>query len=139
MALRDLGRLASQVKARRLELGPVPLKKAAENAGISKDTWMRVEAGKPVRDMNYAKIEPVLEWAPGSCVAVAEGRSAVPVAPSRAEPGVSISVLQPEHVDDEVREVVQLAAIATTSGLTADEIRALSDRVAKDLRTRGHI
>jgi hypothetical protein len=33
---------------------------------------------------------------------------------------------------------VQLAAIATT-GLSADEIRALSERVVQDLRKRGRI
>lgn len=48
-----------------------------------------------------------------------------------------VTELTPELLDEEARDVVQLAAIATTSGLTSDEIRALSDRVVADLKARG--
>jgi hypothetical protein len=35
--------------------------------------------------------------------------------------------------------VIQLAMIATTSGLTAEEIRELSDRAVRDLKASGLI
>jgi transcriptional regulator with XRE-family HTH domain len=131
MAPRDLDALAKAVKQRRTELG-LGYKRAAQAAGISPGTWNRIESGLVVREISYAKIEPVLHWAPGSCIAVLEGRSAVPVEPAKEAPGVSISPLPLEALD-EAKDVVQLAAIATTSGLTADEIRNLSERVVKDL------
>lgn len=138
MAPRDFSRLAQHVKARRLELG-LALKKAANDAAISKDTWIRVEKGAPLREISYAKMEPVLQWAPGSCVAVLEGRSAITADPSRAGAEVVVSTIPREAIDAEARDVVQLAMIATTKGMTAEEIRALSDRVVHDLRERGII
>jgi hypothetical protein len=70
---------------------------------------------------------------------VLDGGQPVPVEPSAADPDVLISRLPPEVIDEEARDVIQLATIATTSGLTSDEIRALSDRVVHDLRVRGII
>jgi DNA-binding XRE family transcriptional regulator len=135
MAHRDLDALAKAVKTRRIELG-LGYKSAAKEAGIAPDTWKRIETGLPVRELTYAKVDPVLQWAPGSCIAVLAGRSAVPVTPSEETPGVSISPVPPEALDA-AKDVVQLAAIATTSGLTADEIRALSEKVVLELKRRG--
>ncbi|MER7517849.1 hypothetical protein [Streptomyces sp. NPDC126499] len=135
MAPRDLDALAQAVKNRRIELH-LGYKTAAKAAGIAPDTWKRIETGQPVRELTYAKADPVLQWAPGSCVAVLEGRSPVPVTPSETAPGVSISPVPPEALDA-AKDVVQLAAIATTSGLTADEIRALSEKVVRDLKEKG--
>lgn len=106
---------------------------------MSKDTWIRAERGELVRDLNYSKMETVLQWAPGSCKAIAEGGVAIPSTPADADPAVTISGIPRETIDEEARDVIQLAAIATTSGLTADEIRALSDRVVHDLRMRNLI
>lgn len=72
MATPDLARLAGRVKAHRLELFP-SRKAAADVAGISKDTWQRVEEGMEVRESTYAKIDRVLGWAIGSCVAITVG------------------------------------------------------------------
>jgi len=135
MAPRDLDALAKAVKKRRIELG-LAYKGAAKQAGIAPETWKRIETGLPVRELSYAKVDPVLQWAAGSCIAVMEGRSAIPVTPSETTPGVSISPVPPE-VLDAAKDVVQLAAIATTSGLTADEIRALSEKVVRDLKEKG--
>ncbi|MFH8627822.1 hypothetical protein ACH4A8_39045 [Streptomyces vietnamensis] len=135
MAPRDLDALAKAVKKRRIELG-LGYKKAAKDAGIAPDTWKRIETGQPVRELSYAKADPVLQWAPGSCMAVLEGKSPVPVAPSESDPSVSISPVPPEALAA-AKDVVQLAAIATTSGLTADEIRTLSERVVADLKEKG--
>ncbi|MER6098419.1 hypothetical protein ABT154_21675 [Streptomyces sp. NPDC001728] len=135
MAPRDLDALAKAVKKRRIELA-LGYKRAANDAGIAPDTWKRIETGLPVREISYAKVDPVLHWAPGSCTAVLDGRSPVLVAPMEGEAGVSISPMPPEALET-VKDVVQLAAIATTSGLTADEIRALSEKVVRDLKEKG--
>lgn len=137
MAPRDLDALAKAVKERRIELG-LGYKSAAKEAGIAPDTWKRIETGLPVRELSYAKVDPVLQWAPGSCADVLAGRSPVPVTPVEGAPGVSISPLPPEALED-AKGVVQLATIATTSGLTSDEIRALSERVIRDLKQKGYL
>jgi hypothetical protein len=137
MAPRDLDALAKAVKKRRTDLG-LAYKKAAKEAGIAPETWKRIETGLPVRELSYTKVDPVLGWAPGSCAAVLNGNSPVPVAPAEGAPGVSISPMPPEALAA-VKDVVQLAAIATTSGLTADEIRALSEKVVRDLKEKGFL
>jgi hypothetical protein len=52
---------------------------------------------------------------------------------------VQKSALPPEVVDEEVRETIQLALIATAKGTTAEEIRRMSERAVRDLRERGLI
>ncbi|WP_372344629.1 hypothetical protein [Streptomyces sp. KL116D] len=131
MSTRDLERLAKAVKAARLAQYSSRVA-AAQAAGISKDTWKRVEEGEEVRDGSYSKIEAALHWPAGSCETIAAGGP---------EPAgdVKVTVLDPDEVDESVRDVVQLAAIATTPNLTGEEIKALSDRIAKDLRRLGKI
>ncbi|MFE7566906.1 helix-turn-helix domain-containing protein [Streptomyces sp. NPDC057539] len=138
MAPHDLDRLADRVKTRRLELG-IARKKAAELAGMSKDTWRRIEEGAIVREMSYSKVDPVLGWAPGSCKAVLEGREPIPTKPARDAPGADISRHPREDVDAEARDVISLALLATVSGMQAEEIRAFADRAVKDLKSRGLI
>ncbi|WP_369213884.1 hypothetical protein [Streptomyces flavofungini] len=133
----DLGRLAEAVKNRRLALYTSRVA-AASTAGLSKDTWKRVEEGQTVRDGTYAKIDEALKWAPGSCAAILAGRSAMPVEDVAGAPGTVTTRVPDAALDDEVRDVVQLASIATT-GLPADEIRALANRVVQDLKKRGVI
>ena len=138
MAPRDPARLASYVKTRRLNLG-LARKTAAEHAGMSKDTWKRIEEGGSVREMSYAKVDPVLGWAPGSCIAVLGGREPILSKPAETPADADISRVPDEDLGDRARKVIQLATIATTSGLTADEIRELSDRAVQDLRANGII
>ena len=134
----DLRRLATAVKSRRLALYASRVA-AAHTAGISKDTWKRVEDGEIVRDGSYVKIDEALKWASGSCAAILEGRTAIPAEPVEGAPGTVTTTIPGEALNSEVvREVVQLASIATT-GLPADEIRALADRVVQDLIKRGAI
>ena len=64
MATRDPGRLAKHVKAHRMELF-TSRKAAADSAGVSKDTWQRVEEGLEVRETTYVKIDKALGWASG--------------------------------------------------------------------------
>lgn len=133
----DLPRLARAVKQRRLALGLARLK-AAREASISKDTWKRVEEGKPVREMTYAAIDPVLGWAVGSCDSIRAGGSPTVVAPSGADPAVTLADISDVGRGSTVRRIVESASIATTN-LPADEIRELSERIVGDLRREGVI
>ncbi|MFI5831003.1 hypothetical protein ACIA6C_27780 [Streptomyces sp. NPDC051578] len=139
MAPSDLDRLAIAARKRRRELGLALNDLNAKAGGTSKGTWQRVEKGEAIRETNYVKIDGLLQWAPGSCIAILEGGAPVPVDPSKAERGTVVSELPPEAHDAEARGVIQLAVVATTDGLTSEQIRALSERAVKDLRAAGLI
>ncbi|MFI7294036.1 hypothetical protein [Streptomyces sp. NPDC050121] len=134
-----LQRLADVAKRRRAVLGLALNDRNAKAAGTSKGTWQRVEKGLKIHDSNYVKIDGLLRWAPGSCVAVLEGGEPVPVGDMEdaAAAGVQKSPLSQDVVDERVQNVVRLALIATAKGTTAEEIREMSERVARDLREEG--
>lgn len=133
MATPDLGRLAAHVHSRRLHLN-LSLKRAGDLAGLSKDTWARVEHGEAVRHMTYDKIETALGWTGGSCRKILDGGEAVPLDDSSA---VEITHVPPETLEGEIRNAVQGAMIASTNTPTAAEIRAVNERVIDLLRNRG--
>jgi hypothetical protein len=139
MAPSDLDRLAAVARKRRRELGLALNDNNAKAGGTSKGTWQRVERGEAIRETNYVKIDGLLQWAPGSCLAVLDGGEPVPADPSAVERGAVISELTPAMHEAQARNVIRLAAVATTSGLSAEEIRALSDRAVRDLREAGLI
>jgi hypothetical protein len=136
---RDYERLAAIARRRRAELGLALNDANAKAAGMSNRTWQRVEKGLAIRETNYVKIDGVLQWAPGSSLQVLEGGEPVPVSDMADADAASVqkSPVPQEVIDEEVRDVVQLALIATTKGTTAEEIREISDRVVRDLRERG--
>lgn len=138
MAHQDPARLAKHVKDRRLELG-IPRKRAAELAGMSKDTWQRIEEAHDVRLMSISKVDAVLGWASGSAVGILEGHEPITTKASEDAPGAEISQRPAADLEGRARDVIQLATIATTSGLTAEEIRELSDRAVRDLKANGLI
>lgn len=134
-----LGRLAAHVKARRHQLGLARLQ-AAQAAGMSKDTWLRVETGNPVRALNYAKIDNVLEWEPGTCADIAAGARDTPQIREGGAQFIETAVIRSaplDGVEDEIQQAVVNATIATTPGLTAAEIGKLGERVIEELRRRG--
>lgn len=134
---RDLERLAKAVKARRLEVHPSRLA-AAKAAGVSKDTWQRVEEGRDVRDVSYTKMDSALGWASGSCIAIAEGGDPVLVHHVGAgESSAMVSHLPAAWLEEELQEVIQSSAMATTPNLTVREIRDLNAKVVEELRRRG--
>jgi DNA-binding XRE family transcriptional regulator len=139
MATPDLERLGKAVKARRIELFSARLK-AAKAAGVSKDTWQRVEDGKPVQEQTYAKVEDALRWAPGSCAAVAEGRE--PVEVGYVESGGDVTMVSrlpdiwSEEFEEFVRQAMAETAMATSPGTPVGEIRVMSDRFVEILRKR---
>ena len=136
---RDYERLAKLARRRRAELG-LALNDANAKAGnLSNRTWQRVEKGLSIRETNYVKIDGLLQWAPNSCITVLDGGDPTPVEQMAGAPGFQKSPLPREEIDSEARDVVQLALIATAKGTPAEEIRAISERVVRDLRERGLI
>jgi hypothetical protein len=134
----DYARLAAVAHERRVQLSLALNDTNAKAAGTSKGTWQRVEKGQAIRVTNYAKIDALLGWAPGSCIAVLEGREPIPSRPAE-NADADISERPVRDLDKEARNVIQLAMIATTKGLTAEEIRELSDRAVHDLKEAGII
>lgn len=135
MANRDLGRLAKRVRAHRLELYPSRLA-AAQAAGISKDTWHRVEEGDEVRESTYAKIDKALGWATGSCVAISEGGEPALVGESLARP----SSEEPKKLSSrEARQAVWDAARAALPSAPIGQLDAFSDELVEILRRAGAV
>jgi DNA-binding XRE family transcriptional regulator len=135
MATRDLDRLAARVKAHRLELFP-SRKAAADTAGISKDTWQRVEEGQEVRENTYAKIDRVLGWAIGSCIAITEGGEPTLVdADADSSAAVPLERLSAEAV----RQAAWEAARAKLPGAPIGDIDAFSDELVEVLRRAGQV
>jgi hypothetical protein len=136
---RDYDRLATLAKRRRADLGLALNFENAKAGGLSNRTWQRVESGLSIRDTNYVKVDGLLGWAPGSCLAILDGGEPTLVADmdDSAAADVQKSPMPREVIDQEVRDVVGLALIATTKGTSAEEIREISERVVRDLRERG--
>lgn len=128
MATRDLDRLAKHVKAHRMELF-TSRKAAADTAGVSKDTWQRVEEGLDVRETTYVKIDKALGWASGSCLIVAEGGSPVFV-DSRTSDTADVSPPAPQKLSAEaVRRAAFEAARAKMPGAPIGDIDAFADEL----------
>lgn len=132
---RDYARLADIVHKRRLELG-MPIAAIAEKAGVSKDTYRKIEEGGSVRDVTYAKIEPALRWAAGSCWEILAGATA-PIAVARPEHDDTVEYRPPGASEEDVLHAVTAAAIAVADNLTAKQINDLSRHVLKELQRRG--
>lgn len=133
MATRDLDRLAKRVKAHRLELFPSRLA-AARAAGISKDTWQRVEDGEEVRESTYAKIDKVLGWAVGSCILITTGGEPVLAAESSASAAAA-----PRLSEEDVREAAYKAAMAKLPDAPIGAVREFADELVKVLRGTGGV
>ncbi|MFF8997079.1 hypothetical protein ACF1GW_30905 [Streptomyces achromogenes] len=132
MATRDLDRLAKHVKAHRLELYPSRLA-AARAAGISKDTWQRVEEGEEVRESTYAKVDRALGWVTGSCVAIADGGEPAFIGESTTSSSGADAKLTPEEAHklawDAARETLPTAPIG--------ELDAFVEGLVERLRRAG--
>lgn len=124
---RDYDRLARIAKARRMEIG-LSLDALAEQAGTSRDTYRRIEASRPVRDLTYVQAESALGWASGSCVAILGGGEPVPA----GDAPVPARVITEEDISGSI-----LIATAKSVELSPDQIRSIRDRVIEDLKLRG--
>jgi transcriptional regulator with XRE-family HTH domain len=128
-SLQRLGKLMAQ---RRMELN-MSKRATAEAAGISINTYQRVEDGSPVRDVTYAKIENALGWAAGSVHEILDGANEPVVISSSSGRGTVVARVP----EDALRGAVTSAFVAVSDTLTAAEIRELSRRVVDDLKQRG--
>lgn len=134
----DLERLAVLVKKRRAEL-KLGIEPAAKLAGISKDTWKRVEAGLKVWDTKYTGVETALQWATGSCLRVLGGHDPIVNEQISEDPETRVAEIPKTDLERLIGDAVQSAAIATRGSLTGDEILELNEKVIQELRERGVI
>jgi transcriptional regulator with XRE-family HTH domain len=114
-----------------MELG-LSLDALAEQAGMSRDTYRRIEAGRAVRDLTYAQTEGALGWAPGSCVAILGGGEPTPASDVTDPPPAAARAITEEDISASI-----LIATAKSAELSADQIRAIRDRVIEDLKQGG--
>ncbi|MFF6847097.1 hypothetical protein [Streptomyces antimycoticus] len=131
----EYARLAETVRARRLEL-EMPIARAAATAVVSKDTWKRIEEGKPVRELTYAKMENVLGWAAGSISEILDGATQAVT----AERGAAVAQARAGGLGEEdLTQALAGAMVAATDTLTAAEIRDITEKVVHELKRRGLI
>jgi len=125
--VRNYSKLARMVRIRRAELG-LTVYSAAEKTRISKDTLMKVEDGRSVRDNTYLALEKALGWDPGTCVAILED-----VAP---EPPGEVEKPARAITEEDISKAILLGIVETTD-LPAPQIRAIRDLAIGDLKKRG--
>lgn len=128
-SLERLGKLMAQ---RRMELN-MSKRATSEAAGISINTYQRIEEGRPVRDVTYAKIENILGWAAGSVHEILDGATE-PVLIERSPVRGLVRSKVPEA---DLEGAVTSAFVAVSDTLTGAEIRDLSRRVLDELKRRG--
>ncbi|MET8766385.1 helix-turn-helix domain-containing protein [Streptomyces sp. NPDC004658] len=131
MATRDLDRLAKHVKAHRLEQYS-SRDAAAAAAGVTRNTWKRVEEGLDVRESTYTKIDKALGWASGSCIAIAEGGEPVFAgeAPVSASAPASLS-------EEQARQMAWDTARATLPTAQVGELDTFVNELVENLRRAG--
>lgn len=103
-------RLAQAVQTRRQELG-LSIRSAADASGIARGTWTALEDGsRRTTDNNYAAIETVLEWAPGSITRTLAGGHPTPVTPGEhaLDDEVLVKVMQSNIPDRQKHRIVQM-------------------------------
>ncbi|MFE6891990.1 hypothetical protein [Streptomyces sp. NPDC057694] len=132
----DLERLAKLVRERRVEL-QLGIEPAAKLAGISKDTWRRVEDARLVRATTYSAMDRTLDWAVGSCERITVGEDPIPSTAASDDSGSRIHRIPKGDLERSVGDAVASAAMATKGSLTASEILELNERVLQELRDRG--
>jgi hypothetical protein len=135
MATRDLDRLAQSVKRHRLELYG-PRDAAVSASDVTKDTWQRVEEGRPVRESTYAAIERALGWATGSCIEVAEGGE--PTLVDTAARGGSVAA-SGRLTAAAVRRAAFEAARKKLPMAAVGDIDAFSEEIVEVLRRAGEV
>ena len=136
-------RLGTLVARRRAELR-LMVKPAARAAGINNATWKKVEDGLPVRDVTYAAVESALRWELGSCQAVLKGGDPRPVddtppeepAPELVEHTADFDIWEPAVRNDDLRDAVRGAALATLPGVTGAQVQEFERRLEEELARR---
>lgn len=133
MATRDLDRLAKRVRTHRHELYDSRLD-AARAAGISKDTWLRVEKGLPVQDVKLAQVARALGWTTDSCIAIAEGGEPILIDNDGAPPPPAQAFKA-----DAVRSAVYEAARKKMPSAPIGDLDGLAEEIVDVLRRTGDV
>lgn len=128
----SLERLGALMAQRRMELN-MSKRATSEAAGISINTYQRIEEGRPVRDVTYAKIENILGWAAGAVHEILDGAAE----PRRVERSAVRGVARVKVPEADLEGAVTSAFVAVSDTLTGAEIRDLSRRVLDELKRRG--
>ena len=110
----------------------------ARAAQLQINTYSKVEDGKPVRVTTYARIEPILGWAQGSCSDILDGATAATVVEKRPG-GAVVSDVQAGDLATDIANAVQNAAVSVSDSLTAAEIREMKQRVLDELIRQGKL
>lgn len=135
MATPDLDRLAKYVRAHRHERYP-SRDAAADVAGITRNTWKKVEEGQEVRESTYIKIEKALGWAAGSSENVADGRE--PILASQGGGSGLAGGTAPLSAET-VRQAAWKAARAKMPTAPVGDIEAFSEELVEVLRRAGQV
>jgi hypothetical protein len=110
-------------------------KAAADAAGVSKDTWRRVEEGLEVRDTKLGQISRALGWTVDSGITIAEGGE-----PTLAGATVAAATEQPSPMPaDDVRRHVFEAARAKLPLAPIGDLDAFSDELVEVFRRAGMV
>ncbi|KOU59900.1 hypothetical protein ADK57_32025 [Streptomyces sp. MMG1533] len=110
----------------------------ARAAQLQINTYSKVEDGKQVRLTTYAKIEPILGWARGSCSDILDGATAATIV-EKQPGGAVVSDVQAGDLAADIANAVQNAAVSVSDSLTAAEIREMKRRVLDELIRQGKI
>jgi transcriptional regulator with XRE-family HTH domain len=132
MATRDLDRLAKHVKAHRLEQYS-SRDAAAAAAGVTRNTWKRVEEGETVRESTYARIDKALGWATGSCLAISEGGDPAFVGDTTTSSSAPTAVM----TEEQARQMAWDTAKATLPTAPVGELHAFVEGLVENLRRAG--
>lgn len=114
-------------------------KAAADAAGISKDTWRRVEEGLEVWDTKLAQIDRALGWSTGSCVAIAEGGEPTLAGTPAAHNGTAAAAPTGRLSAEAVRRAAFQAARKKLPMAAVGDIDAFSDEMVEVLRRAGEV
>lgn len=108
---------------------------AANAAGISKDTWRRVEEGLEVQDTKLGQISRALGWTVESGIAVAEGSE-----PTLAGERATTVAERPSPMPaDDVRRYVFEAARAKLPLAPIGDLDAFSEELVEVFRRAGMV
>ncbi|MFE4857280.1 helix-turn-helix domain-containing protein [Streptomyces sp. NPDC056670] len=129
-----LQRLAEAVTRRRAQLSMTKID-VARAADVTITTFSRIENAQSVRDVTYGKIEPVLQWAFGSCRDIFDGKPPTPLEQTPM-PGAAYVDIDEADLERDFIESVQNGALAVSDDATAADIRKLVQAAVEEWRRR---
>jgi hypothetical protein len=136
---RHLQKLAALVTQRRVALGLRSKEAAAKQCDIAPMTYRKVEAGEPVTDTTYGKVEVGLGMRPGSCKAVLEGADSITLddGTELIEGGQIRDHVDPAQLVDALPRALQKSATLYAPHLTLEQVDAINEELMEELRRLG--